>query len=204
MNIRPSHCFQTTMQRVVFALLITMPALHADTSFTFQNGANGYSGARDISINTQYSQYNGGNGTQWRGDPELGCYSTTGSGSYTARYLVKFGGLSIPAGSKVTSATLTIGLDSWNSGSGNITGFYLSNAWNGDSNRLGWLYRDDTHSWAAAGGFVSRRGHSCRKKLPGASASSSRCAGRDDSAGSGHGSILGGFRRGEPGDHAGE
>ena len=47
---------------VVFALLAAA-ALHADTPVTFQDGVNGYSGAKDVSINTQYSQYNGGNGT---------------------------------------------------------------------------------------------------------------------------------------------
>jgi hypothetical protein len=52
-------------------------ALQADTTFTFQDGANNYSGAQDVSINTQYAQYNGGNGWQWRGDAELGCYTVT-------------------------------------------------------------------------------------------------------------------------------
>ncbi len=120
-------------------------------SFTFQNGVNGYSGAKDISINTQYSQYNGGNGTQWRGDPELGCYTTTGDGSYSARYLLKFGSLPVAAGSQVVSATLAISLDSWNQSPGNITGFYLKNAWDPTSSRLGWLHRDATNDWAGPG-----------------------------------------------------
>jgi hypothetical protein len=136
--------------RFVLAM-VAASTLLADTTITFQNGVSGYSGAKDVSINTQYSQYNGGNGVLWRGDPELGCYTTTGSGSYTVRYLLKFGGLSVPAGSTVVSATLTISLDSWNSGSGNITGFYLKNSWNPASNKIGWLHRDDTNDWAAAG-----------------------------------------------------
>ena len=135
-------------------MLLTSP-LMADTTVTFQNGANGYTGAKDLSINTQYSQYNGGNGVLWRGDPELGCYTTTGTGSYAVRYLLKFGGLTIPAGSTVVSATLTIALDSWNNGSGNITGFYLKNAWNPASNDIGWLHRDDAMNWAA--GALPRR-----------------------------------------------
>ena len=150
MNARTVRGFRLPISRVVLALLAAS-TLFADTAVTFQNGVNGYSGAKDISINTQYSQYNGGNGTQWRGDPELGCYTTTGAGSYTVRYLLKFGGLSFPAGSRVVSAALTISLDSWNDGSGNITGFYLNNAWNAGSNRLGWLHRDDSHDWAGAG-----------------------------------------------------
>jgi hypothetical protein len=133
------------------AMLMAASTLRADTALTFQNGANGYTGAKDISINTQYSQYNGGNGTQWRGDPELGCYTTTGTGAYSVRYLLKFGTLTIPAGAHVVSATLAMSLDSWNSGSGNITGLYVTNAWNADSSRLGWLHRDDSNDWAAAG-----------------------------------------------------
>jgi len=150
MNTRTLRGMRTSIQRFLLTLL-GASALHAQTTFTFQNGANAYSDAQDISINTQYSEYNGGNGTQWRGDPELGCYTTTGTDSYTARYLLKFGNLSIPAGSTVISATLTISLESWNAGSGNITGFYLNNAWNAASNTIGWLHRDDSHDWAAAG-----------------------------------------------------
>ncbi|HLX42492.1 MAG TPA: hypothetical protein VKR43_03620 [Bryobacteraceae bacterium] len=141
-------------QRLLQSLLVVLSAastLHADTVLTFQNGVNGYSGAKDVSINTQYSQYNGGNGVPWSGDPELGCYTTTGAGSYAVRYLLKFGGLSVPAGSTVVSATLTMSLDSWNADSGNITGFYLNNSWDAASNRLGWLHRDGYHDWAAPG-----------------------------------------------------
>jgi hypothetical protein len=125
--------------------------LYADTTYTFQNGVNGYAGAKDVSINTQYAQYNGGNGVQWRGDPELGCYTTTGTDVYTVRYLLKFASIPIASGSKVVSATLTMGLDSWNSGSGNISGLYLKNSWNPDSSNLGWLHRNDVADWASAG-----------------------------------------------------
>jgi len=57
----------------------------------------------------------------------------------------------MPAGSQVVSAKLTISLDSWNPGSGNITGFYLKNTWDPTSNRLGWLHRDATNDWAGPG-----------------------------------------------------
>ena len=122
MNTRLLRGFGVPLRRVVLAVLAAA-TLHADTTFTFRNGANGYTGAADVSINTQYAQYNGGNGIQWKGDPELGCYTTTGTGAYAVRYLLKFGGLSIPAGSQVVSATLAISLDTWDPGSGNITGF---------------------------------------------------------------------------------
>jgi len=45
------------IQQVVLGLLAAF-TLQADAAFTFQNGANGYTGAKDVSINTQYSQYN--------------------------------------------------------------------------------------------------------------------------------------------------
>jgi hypothetical protein len=79
-------------------LFIVAACLRTDTTFTFQNSVNGYSGAKDVAINTQYPQYNGGNGVLWRGDPELGCCTTTGRGAYTVRYLLKFGAPTAPAG----------------------------------------------------------------------------------------------------------
>jgi hypothetical protein len=150
MNSRTLRGFRAPIQPVVLVLLAGS-TLFADTTFTFQDGVNGYAGAKDVSINTQYSQYNGGNGILWSGDPELGCYTTTGAGSYSVRYLLKFGGLSIPAGSHVASATLAISIDSWNPGSGNITGFYLKNSWDPTSSRIGWLHRDATTDWAGPG-----------------------------------------------------
>src|SRR5262249_22071849 len=116
-------------------VLFAACALHADTTLTFQNGVNSYSGAKDVSINTQYAESNGGNGVLWKGTSELGCYTTTGTNSYTVRYLLKFGALPIAAGSTVVSATLTLSIDYWDSGSGNLTGFYLKNAWDPASNR---------------------------------------------------------------------
>ncbi|HEY2014747.1 MAG TPA: DNRLRE domain-containing protein, partial [Bryobacteraceae bacterium] len=150
MNSRTLPGLRVAIQ--VVCALLAASTLYGDTSLTFQNGINGYTGARDISINTQYAQYNGGNGVIWRGDPELGCYTITGTGGYAVRYLLKFGGLTVPAGSRVVSATLAISLDSWNSGSGNITGFYLKNTWNPDANNIGWLHRDDNNNnWAGPG-----------------------------------------------------
>src|SRR4051794_23847010 len=107
--------FKATIQQIALVMIVAA-TLQADTTVTFQNGVNGYTAARDVSINTQYSQYNGGNGVPWTADPELGCYTTTGTGSYSVRYLLKFGGPSIPAGSAIVSATLTLSLDSWNPG----------------------------------------------------------------------------------------
>jgi hypothetical protein len=69
----------------IFGLLLAAIAnLYADATVTFQNGVNGYAGSGDFSINTQYAQYNGGNGILWQGGSELGCYTTTGTGPYSA------------------------------------------------------------------------------------------------------------------------
>ena len=83
---------------LVALALVAAASVHADTTIAFQNGVSGYSGAKDTSINTQYAESNGGNGVRWSGDPELGCYTVSGSGGYTVRYLLKFGGLTVPAG----------------------------------------------------------------------------------------------------------
>ena len=172
MNTRTLRGFKFPVERIALALLAAC-VLHADTSFTFQNGVSGYAGAKDLSINTQYSQYNGGNGVIWRGDPELGCYTTTGTGSYAVRYLLKFGALTIPAGSRVVSATLSISLDSWTAG-GNITGFYLKNSWNADSNNIGWVHRDDTNNWDGPGASSAGVDTVAGKSFQAAKLSSSR------------------------------
>ena len=57
--------------------LTAFSALGANTTYTFRNGTNSYTGSSDFAINTQYSQYNGGNGIQWKGGSELGCYNVT-------------------------------------------------------------------------------------------------------------------------------
>src|SRR5215831_13476811 len=98
MNMRTLRAIRMPIQQVVLVLAAASISL-ADTTFTFQNGVNSYAGGKDASINTQYAQSNGGNGIIWRGDPELGCYTVSGADGYAVRYLLKFGGISIPAGS---------------------------------------------------------------------------------------------------------
>jgi hypothetical protein len=135
--------------------LVAASTLHAATTFTFRNGAGGYTGSADVSINTQYAQYNGGNGVIWKNASPLGCYTTTGSGSYAVRYLLKFGNLSIPAGSQVTSASVAITFESWNAGPGSMTGFYLKNAWDPAFSQIGWKRRDASSNWASPGASSS-------------------------------------------------
>ena len=150
MNQRVIRRMITSMTRIGAGLLAAA-VLYADTTFTFQNGVDGYSSAKDFSINTQYASSNGGNGVRWTGNSELGCYNITGSGAYMARYLLLFGSLTIPAGSHVASATLTLTPDYWDNGPGNITGFYLRNTWNPAFSQMGWLHRDISVDWAGPG-----------------------------------------------------
>jgi hypothetical protein len=133
------------------AALLAVSSLHAATTFTYRNGANGYAGAADFSINTQYADSNGGNGVRWTGTPQLGVYSTTDAPSYSARYLLKFANLSIPAGQQIVSATLSLSVEYWGNGTGNLTGLYLKNAWDPTANNMGWLHRDGSNDWAGPG-----------------------------------------------------
>src|SRR5689334_6356955 len=113
MENRPPVRLGALVRRGTIALL-ALSTMNAATTLTFRNGVNGYSGAADASIKTQYPEYNGGNGVATKGDSQMGCYSTTGNGAYEMRYLLKFGNLAIPAGSQVVSATLTLSVESWN------------------------------------------------------------------------------------------
>ena len=82
MNTRTLCGLRVPILRVMLALLAAS-MLNAATTVTFQDGVNGYTGAKDISINTQYSQYNGGNGTRngaatrsWAATPQPGLIPT--------------------------------------------------------------------------------------------------------------------------------
>ena len=59
-NQRPGSLGMRAVQAILALLIVS--TLHADTTLTFRNGSNGYTGSADVSINTQYAQYNGGNG----------------------------------------------------------------------------------------------------------------------------------------------
>ena len=61
-------------------------------SVSFQNGVNGYSGTRDVSISTQY----GGNGVTTT-DGELMSWKISGTSGYEERALIRFDALSLPA-----------------------------------------------------------------------------------------------------------
>lgn len=135
---------------VLVALASAATGAAAATTYTYRNGVNGYTGSVDVAINNQYAQYNGGNGITNVSSSQMSAYNTTGTDAYSVRYLLRFGNLSIPAGSQVISASLSLTADAFISG-GSMTGYYLKNAWSPASSALGWLQRDSGLDWGGAG-----------------------------------------------------
>jgi hypothetical protein len=121
---------------------------------TYQQGANGYTGAGERDISSLYANqsWNGGVGvTDVAGSQQLELKNDSG---YEARALLRFTGISIPAGTKVVSATLTITLVSWLSPSPSITGYYLLEPWDGTStSTVNWKYYNTTKMWQISGAY---------------------------------------------------
>jgi hypothetical protein len=120
---------------------------------TLQQGVNGYTGTSDVSISTQYGQYNGGNGTTSLTDSQLGVYKIAGSSGYTTEGMIRFANLGIAPGSTVASATLTLSVESWTAGA-TIRGYYIQAPWSttsGGNSSLGWIHRGTGQDWATAG-----------------------------------------------------
>src|SRR5262249_51814576 len=120
----------------------------------FQQGVNGYTGTTDASITTQYAQYTGGNGATQFTSSDLNVWQTTGSGAYTMESLLRFGSLGIPSNATVTSATLTLGVYTWDANPV-IRGYYVLAPWSGtpgsNDNQLGWLHRGTGQNWNTPG-----------------------------------------------------
>jgi hypothetical protein len=103
-----------------------------------------FGATEDVSI----SNHNGGNGvTDTTG--ELMVWNITGTDSYTEEALIRFGNVTIPAGSTVTGASLALTFDNWSTGF-TVRGYYVTNPWHVTSS-LGWLNRDPGLAWAAPG-----------------------------------------------------
>jgi hypothetical protein len=130
------------------AATLTVSTGSQTTTVTFQQGVSGYSGTQDAGIDTQYAIYNGGNGVNYVNQPQL-LLGTDGSGS-TFEGLVRFTSLGIPTNATVSSATLTLTIESWTGSASPITGYYVQNAWNPDST-LGWIHRGSGLDWATPG-----------------------------------------------------
>lgn len=121
---------------------------------TFQQGANGYSGARSANISTlNVGAWNGFNGTTFTDEPDW-CIGDLPAQNYDISPLLAFGDLGIPAGSVVQSATLRCFFVSWDSGQ-HVVARYLRVPWteqhdsNGDG--VGWQRRDTGQPWGAPG-----------------------------------------------------
>ena len=116
----------------------------------FQQGKNGYAGARDVVITTQNSEFTYNNGaTQFDADQYLICNFK----EYQMRMLMRFDGLTLPARAKVVSAELDMKWENWDTGQ-SLQGSYLNVAWNPkarDLNGLGWIHRDVGADWAMPG-----------------------------------------------------
>jgi hypothetical protein len=124
---------------------LSVQALPAPAILTFQQGSSGYSAGKSVTISNRYAgAWNGFNGTTYRGAYE---YPDLSSADATA--LVRFEQLAIPAGKRITSATLVLTIVSWTTT--NLTVAYLKNPWDADSTSLGWVRSGAATTWAAPG-----------------------------------------------------
>ncbi|MFO0966214.1 MAG: Calx-beta domain-containing protein [Gemmataceae bacterium] len=118
---------------------------------TFQQGVNGYTGTTDADISTQYADFTGGNGSTGTTGDQLGVYQTTGTGAYTIEGLIRFGNLGITGNATVSSATLTLGVDTWTANP-TIRGYYLIPAWTtAPGTDLGWIHTGSGQDWTVPG-----------------------------------------------------
>jgi hypothetical protein len=120
----------------------------------YQQGANGYTGSGDRNISSLYANqsWNGGIGVTDVAGSQL--LELKNDSDYESRALLRFTGISIPAGTQVVSATLTITLVSWLSVSPSITGYYMLEPWNGTStSALNWKYYTTTNLWNKSGAY---------------------------------------------------
>ncbi len=135
-------------------LAVTAAGCRADTRATAETPAAAPGATKvvraaavtDVSILSR----GGGDGEADRASTELGCWHLTGADGYHSQPLLRFTELGVPAGARVTGATLRLVFASWDSGF-TVRGRYLAAAWQPASKRFGWTNRDDDHGWAAAG-----------------------------------------------------
>ena len=117
---------------------------------TFVNGVNGYSGTEDIVISNLY----GGNGTVFATEKNP-LYQRSSGNEFRA--LLRFGGLSLPPGYVVESASVSIGVNTWTTGF-RIQGFYVASDWTAAVPGIGWLRRSGTTlNWASVGAGAADR-----------------------------------------------
>jgi hypothetical protein len=133
---------------------------------TYQQGVGGYSGTKSVGISTYGGLGNVGaynaNGTTFADGLNDWCTGTGLSpGAYSEVWLLRFEDLGVPAGARVTAATLTIHGHGDGAAGEFFAGRYLAAPWFGDTptscagcsdSRVGWRYRDgSTSPWGALG-----------------------------------------------------
>ncbi|HET7541199.1 MAG TPA: DNRLRE domain-containing protein [Polyangiaceae bacterium] len=116
-------------------------------SASFRVGEAGYTSSDDVTISNQ----SGGNGTTDRSATQVLSWKKTGTDAYEISALIRFNNVSLPAGSQVSAAQLTLTFENWWTGF-TLRGYYVKNAWNAASSApLGWLNRDTGLTWATPG-----------------------------------------------------
>jgi hypothetical protein len=128
------------------AVSVTVSNSVTPGTVTFQQGVGGYTGTKDVFISSQ----GGGNGYADKTSDMKVFDQSQQTTPYEIRSLIRFDGISIPAGKTVASAKLKLRLELWKTGV-TLEGNYLQAAWNPAASTLGWQNRDTSLQWAAAG-----------------------------------------------------
>jgi hypothetical protein len=130
--------------------IVALPTKDVPLVATFQQGKDGYAGARDAVITTQNAEFTDGNGaTQF----DAGQYLICNFKDYQMRVLMRFEGLSLPPHARVESAQLEMKWENWDTAR-SLRGAYLNVDWNPKAREmsgLGWLHRDNGADWAKPG-----------------------------------------------------
>lgn len=123
---------------------------------TYQNGANGYSGASAADISTLGGgSWNLNQGTTFTDDADW-CIGDMPARSYSISPLLRFDNLGIPSNATVVSATLQLTfVDVWDGPGQKVVGHYLNVPWATSQGYggagVGWNYRDTGLAWSVAG-----------------------------------------------------
>lgn len=115
-----------------------------------REGVNGYAGTQDGTISTQRLDMSKGNGLTFFDDPEV---LVTKLANYEKRALIRFDGLTLPAGATLESAELELWFENFN-GDQKVKGVYMLAEWNPGAKGhtgLGWLHRDIGIKWSEPG-----------------------------------------------------
>ncbi len=127
----------------------------ASGTLTYQQGVNGYNGAKDVTINSAYGNPAADNPS---GVEKYSLGNAITGSNYKGTVLLKFGDISIPGGSQVTQATLSVKFTNY-SLPFTVTGQYLNVPWTPFSGTTAtsasWLYSNPNTTpktlWAVPG-----------------------------------------------------